>query len=127
MSTWKSHGISEVFVRVARHQLGRRQLGVHQSVEEVALLLGLDRDVVELGIVDVELVGEEGSPSSVSTNPSRAGCSSGGITRSGAGSRLRSIGSAPRSNGWFRERACRWTRDERREVRDVASAARAPG
>ncbi len=48
-----------VLVRVAGHQLGRAQLGVHQAVEEVALLLGLGGHVV-LVAVDVELVGEIG-------------------------------------------------------------------
>ena len=46
-----------VLVRVARHQLGGAQLGVHQPVEEVLLLLRVGGDVV-LVAVDVELVGE---------------------------------------------------------------------
>ena len=46
-----------VLVRVARHQLGGAQLGVHQPVEEVALFVGIGRDVVLLA-VDVQLVGQ---------------------------------------------------------------------
>ena len=68
-----------VLVRVARHQLGRAQLGVHQAVEEVALLLGLDRDVVLVGPFTYSSRTRYGSPSGVtSTNSSRAGSSSGG-------------------------------------------------
>ena len=47
-------------MRVASHQLGGADLGIHQAVEEVTLLLALDRDVVLLRVVDVELAGQEG-------------------------------------------------------------------
>jgi hypothetical protein len=52
-------GHLRVLVGVAGHQLGSAELGVHQRVEEVALLLALDRDVVLVGVVDVELPDQE--------------------------------------------------------------------
>ena len=90
-------GHLRVLVHVAGHQLGRRQLGVHQAVEKVALLLGLDRHVV-LVAVHVELVREIGvAIRGHSTNESRTGSGSGAITVSSRVS-LSRIGSAPRSS-----------------------------